>query len=96
MKRTRIRPISAKRARLMVERRHFVKDLLERRPWCEARLDVCSGRSVDVHERLNRSQGGKIVGGEESDYVALCRPCHSWITTHPKESYERGFLVHPW
>ena len=94
MKRTRIRPISAKRARLMVERRHFVKDLLERRPWCEARLEVCQGRAADVHERLNRSQGAKIVGDDDTDYMTLCRACHSWITTHPKESYALGFSVH--
>ena len=93
MKRTSLRPVSAKRARLMVERRHFVKDLLERRPWCEARLEGCAGRAIDVHERLNRSQGGRIVGGEESEYMALCRPCHSWITTHPRESRQRGFSV---
>ncbi len=80
----------------MVERRHFVKDLLERRPWCEARLEGCTHRSVDVHERLNRSQGGKIVGGEESDYLSLCRACHAWITTHPRESYALGFSVHRW
>jgi hypothetical protein len=74
----------------------MVKRILHDRPNCEAGLEHCLGRSVDVHEVLNRSQGGPIVGGAESDYRALCRPCHSWITDHPKESYELGLSKHSW
>ena len=96
MKRSRLRPVSGKRAALMVQRRHLVKEILERRPNCEARLEGCSGRSVDVHERLNRSQGGKIVGGEPADYMALCRSCHRFITDHPKIAYELGYSIHRW
>ena len=96
MKRSRVRPISGKRAALMVQRRHFVKDLLGMRPLCEARLEGCSTRATDVHERLNRSQGGKIVGGGPEDYMALCRPCHRFITDNPKVAYEQGFSVHRW
>ena len=96
MKRTRIKPMSKKRQALMVQRRHFVKDFLEMFPNCQAQLEGCTGKSVDVHERLNRSQGGKIVGGEPTDYLALCRACHTWVTEHPKESYELGYSVHRW
>lgn len=76
----------------MVDRRKLVARLLEERPWCEAHIEeLCSLRSVDVHEILNRSQGGAIVGGADEDYLCLCRPCHSWITDHPKEAREKGW-----
>ena len=96
MKRTRINPVSKKRQAQMVQRRHLVKDILTSRPNCEAQLEGCSRWSVDVHERLNRSQGGDILSTDPEAFMSLCRPCHSHITTHPKESYERGFSIHNW
>ncbi len=96
MKRSPIRTVSKKRQALMVQRRHFVKDFLHEHPYCQAVLEGCTGKSVDVHERLNRSQGGKIVGGEVDGYMALCRNCHTFITQNPKVSYELGFSVHRW
>jgi|ERR1035437_2203578 hypothetical protein len=96
MKRSAINPVSKKRQALNLERREMVKQILHDRPNCEAGLEHCSGRSVDVHEVLNRSQGGPIVGGAESDYRALCRDCHTYITENPKFSYEMGFSKHSW
>ena len=91
-----MRRVSKKRQALMVQRRHFVKDFLEMFPNCQAQLEGCTGRSVDVHEKLNRSQGGKIVGGEVEGYMALCRRCHQFITENPGLAYEYGFSVHRW
>ena len=42
-------------------------------------------QSVDIHELVNRSQGGSI--SYLPNLLSVCRfPCHSWITTHPYES----------
>lgn len=93
MKRSPLRSRSKKRSAEMVERRKLVARLLTERPWCEAGIvGVCWGRAVDVHEILPRSQGGRIIGGGDDEYLTLCRPCHSWITDHPREAKEKGWL----
>ena len=92
MKRTPIRKRSRKYEAMMRERRKLVARLLEERPECEAHLPVCYGRSVDVHEILRRSQGGKPVGGADDEYLCLCRPCHTWITEHPASARTLGLV----
>ena len=82
---------------MYVERRTLVGLILESRPLCEARWDEnCQIVSVDVHEILPRSQGGRIVGGESSEYLSVCRLCHDMIETHPNESHARGFRRWSW
>lgn len=94
---TGLRHRSRKVARLYVDRRLFVAETLEARPRCEARWDDrCTGRSVDVHEILPRSQGGLIVGDDPSNYLAVCRWCHDQIETHPEEAHARGFRRWSW
>lgn len=61
---------------------------------CQARLDGCLGRATDGHEILSRARGGSIT--DPRNVIGVCRPCHSWITTHPKEATELGFLRHSW
>lgn len=98
MKRTPLRRRSNKYASLMVKRREFVKDLLEERDHqCEAVLPgTCTGWAVDVHEKLRRSQGGKIVGGDPEDYLVVCRACHDWITINPAKAVEMGLAKRSW
>jgi hypothetical protein len=93
-----IKPRSEKRAKLMPQRNAFRERVLEERPQCEAGLEDCSGRSTDVHEALLRSAAGPIVPGEAADrlgqrFFALCRPCHSYITTHPAFALEQGYQL---
>ena len=93
MKRSRLNPISKKRRTLNVKRRTFVADILKERPYCEARIRyVCSTASVDVHEILTRARGGSII--DPINALALCRPCHTFITENPAFSQEYGFTVH--
>jgi hypothetical protein len=76
-------------------RRDLVVRLLEERPWCEARVSPrCSGRSVDVNERLTRARGGSILN--EENLVTVCRRCHDWIHGHPVEAESLGLLVWSW
>ena len=91
MKRTPLRSRSLKRQREMVKRRQFVIDLLaERNHECEAKVEgVCTGWAVDVHEKLRRSQGGLLYGGDLSNYLIVCRQCHDWIGLHPEEAVKR-------
>lgn len=93
----RLRPRSAKTARLYVARRAFVAEFLAANPWCQARLEGCEGRSVDCHEVVRRSHGGAIFPGQEgkreTEYLAVCRRCHTWISEHPKLAKEHGLEV---
>jgi hypothetical protein len=83
--------------KIYVERRRLVAQLLDERQFCEAQWDDnCQQIAVDVHEILPRSQGGQIVGGDDSEYLAVCRLCHDQIETHPQESHERGFRRWSW
>src|ERR1035437_2852140 len=71
MKRSAINPVSKKRQALKLERREMVKRILHDRPNCEAGLEHCSGRSVDVHEVLNRSHRAVLSSGAQNRTTGL-------------------------
>ena len=85
MKRSkRLKPRSKKMAAKYVERRKLVEKLLKEHPQCEAQVpDVCTGKSVDLHELLARSQGGSILRRVEHH---LRRVVHVTIYVHGKRS----------
>jgi len=92
MNRKPIRPRSAKMEQLYAtKRRNLVRKLLSERPVCQRCL---SDRSQDIHELKSRARGGSIT--ELDNLVALCRPCHSWVTQNPKEAREQGWLKQSW
>ena len=70
------------------ERVPLVRRLLEERPWCEAQLEMCTGRSRDAHELLARSALGSIT--DEENILMVCGECHRWITDHPGKAKELG------
>jgi len=83
--------------KIYVERRKLVDRLLNERPICEARWDAgCNRAAVDVHEIKRRSGGGKIVGGDDSDYLCVCRYCHNQIECNPQIAHDRGFRLWSW
>ncbi len=72
-----------------VERRKLVEKLLKEHPQCEAQVpDVCTGKSVDLHEVLARSQGGSIL--DPSNIICVCRECHDFIGREVKLATEMG------
>jgi hypothetical protein len=90
----RIRARSEKTQRFYEEERiPFVKKFLSEHPNCEARLRGCQGESVDVDEIKLRSRGGDLVPtGEESNFRAVCRTCHSLITSRDPEAKSKGLV----
>lgn len=50
--------------------------------------------SQDIHELINRSQGGGIL--DEDNVLAVCRPCHTWITVHPEKAQDLGLHLPSW
>ena len=70
----RLRPRSAKTARIYVTRRKVVDLVLERDPWCRIRWDrQCERYSVDVHEPGMRSRGADICDPEQADSPETAR-----------------------
>lgn len=72
-------------------RRNLVAKLLLDRPLCQRCL---RDRSQDIHEVKSRARGGSIT--DIDNLVALCRPCHIWVTNNPKEAKEQGWLKNSW
>lgn len=86
---------STKATQIAPKRRKHVREYLELHPECEARIrGICGFWSRDVHERLRRSQGGDILDG--GDQLAVCRPCHTWITEHPTDAKALGLARSRW
>ena len=84
MKRSRLKPRSKKMAAKYVERRKLVEKLLKEHPQCEAQVpDVCTTRSVDVHEVLD-------ARGTWVQCMAICRACHDFVGREVKQATEMG------
>ena len=98
MKRTPLRRISKKRAKIQRQRARMVSEELAERELCEAgsliylkaNKTVCSGRAVELHEPLTRARGGSILDPDNT--VAVCRNCHRWIHDHPEDATQLGLL----
>ena len=92
-----LKPRSKKMVEIYKERVVFVKGFLDKYPLCQAYWDEkCTKISVDVHEILPRSAGGKIVNESEDNFMAVCRHCHTMITDNPKEAHKRGLRKWSW
>lgn len=94
---------SKKTEELYVERRKFVEKILQERPFCQAcrafaayenKVTFKQQMSRDVHELVRRSQGGSIL--DESNVLAVCRPCHTRIGNYPQLAFELGLAKHGW
>lgn len=102
LRRTPLAKQSAKRKREQADRRKLVARLLTERPRCQAGPLIlheqpgyrCGGWSVDIHEPLTRARGGSIL--DDSNALAVCRPCHDWIHQHPDAATRIGLLEHSW
>lgn len=94
---------SKKREREYRQRRPLVERLLSERPLCEACVLYAAlenkaifqqQAACDVHEIVNRSQGGSIL--QESNLLTVCRGCHRRITTRPHEAETLGLHLPSW
>lgn len=91
MKRTRLKPMSAKRRKLNEQRRAILHAAFGVNPRCALCLPLrergvitgCDGWATDADEITRRSAGGSIVDVENIRPVG--RACHRWATEHPRE-----------
>jgi hypothetical protein len=86
-KRKPIPKVSGKRAKDNRKYSVLRKEFLKANPECEARLKNCRGEATDVHHRAGRV-GENLLDTET--WLAVCRPCHLWIESHPVASKQLG------
>ena len=99
MKRSPINRVSKKRKSLDADRKATREMVLARDlNRCQAFIFGCTLHATDVHEIKSRARGGNIVaiGEDLSNFLSLCRSCHSYITTHPAFAEKWGFAVPSW
>jgi len=87
------KPISRRSPKRASEERQYSLlriDFLIKNHMCQAHLSGCTGTATDVHHKQGRI--GKLLL-DILKWLAVCRHCHDWIETHPKEAQELGFSL---
>lgn len=82
---------SRKREALYRKRRPLVEQLLAEFPICQR---CGTNPSQDIHEVVTRARGGSIL--DRKNLRAICRSCHTFITTHPAQAEAEGLMAHSW
>lgn len=101
MKRTPLKPISAKRRKLSAARKRCCEIVAERSGGrCEVHdlyrsgrdvvWDRCDSPAAHVHEIRRRSQGGDIT--DPKNCLHVCAVCHDKIHRHPLWAKIHGYL----
>ena len=93
MTRTKLRPVSAKRRKIMPARKDCRETVFRRAGGkCEIRRPgVCTGACEQVHEVTARSQGGSITDPENCR--GTCAPCHEWVTQNMNAARTMGLAT---
>lgn len=93
LRRTPIRPVSAKRQRENRERRAMAEQRWpDGRPLCV--VPWCGLLADDLHEPLTRARCGSIVSEDNTE--PTCRGHNEELTREPAWGYELDLLVHSW
>lgn len=59
---------------------------LTQNPWCGR----CGGTADQIQHKAGRV-GDALL--DVTRWMAVCAPCHVYITEHPTEAYERGWSL---
>lgn len=92
LKRTRIKPVSKKRAAQNREYDKIRIEVYERaKGRCEARaVWSCTGAVEQVHHKQGRT-GDRMTDIDKM--MGLCYPCHDFITKNPTIAYQNGWML---
>jgi hypothetical protein len=98
VKRSRVRPVSTKRAAQATERAACRQAVLARDYRCRG-LGIapvaCDVVPSEVHE-LGRGAYRASCWLVPDLCLGLCRPCHRWVTEHPRHAQELGLALAGW
>ena len=74
------------------ENKEYTKEArryLAKHPGCEAHIaSGCTLLSNEIHHKRRRNSKDDRINPEH--FLAVCRPCHLYIESHPKTSLELG------
>lgn len=90
-KRKRIKPISDKYKILLKKYAPKRAKFLSLRPFCEARLNDCTGRSEVVHHKKGKHSEELYLN--EEFWVATCSSCNLAIERIGERAYELGLKI---
>ena len=80
-----ISPVSAKRRVEMDEYSKKRLAFLALHTSCQAKLVGCTSKATDIHHKAGRVGENYL---NMSTWLAVCRPCHTWIETNPEAAKE--------
>jgi nitrate/TMAO reductase-like tetraheme cytochrome c subunit len=80
-------PKSSKQQKLDAIYSILREKFLKHHPMCEANLPGCSLNAHDIHHSKGRT-GNLML--DDTEFVAVCRSCHTWIHENPKQAKELG------
>lgn len=80
-----MRKTSKKQAARLREYSVVRREHLEQHPYC-----FCGKPATDIHHKRGRL-GDDLTNKEM--FLSVCRPCHTYIETHPAIAYEKGWSV---
>ncbi len=88
MRRTnsRIRSVSPKRQKQMDEYRVVRLEFLMSHKVCQ--VEACNNKATDIHHMRGRT-GERLL--DKSDFLAVCRSCHTYIEEHPAWAKAKGY-----
>lgn len=80
-----ISPVSKKKREEMDSYSKLREPFLIAKPFCEAKLVGCTGKSTDIHHKAGRIGDNYLKIGT---WLAVCRNCHTWIEQNPEAAKE--------
>lgn len=81
---TKIKAISDKQAKALTKYRKLRDEFMRLHEKCNR----CGGEATDLHHIAGRV-GDNLTNVE--NFMALCRPCHLWVETHPEAAKQQGY-----
>lgn len=90
VQKTHIAKRSTKRAKQEREYARLAKEFLADKLYCEAKLEGCLIVASECHH-LEGRQGALLT--DKNNFMAICRPCHAWITEHSAEAIKMGLSI---
>lgn len=98
LKRTRLKPMSARRAGEVDERRGVREAVIHRDRSCRAierGVPGACGGPLDVHEILPRSADASGYL-DPANCILLCRRHHEWVGANPSAAHDVGLHRYSW
>jgi len=81
-----IRKVSKKQSASLREYKKVREVYLIANPNCER----CGNEATDIHHKKGRI-GNDLIN--DNYFMAVCRPCHTWIENNPKEAKQIGYSL---